>query len=69
MPVPERGIGSQSDIWGCLLKRRGPGCHLERDEGELRAVSRDRIESRRASGTAWPSPLEFGLLASSLDLF
>lgn len=44
MSGPERDIGSQFDIWSCL-RLRGLGGRLEKYEGGLGAVSRDRIES------------------------
>lgn len=44
MSGPVRAIDPQIDIWSCL-RLRGLGGRLERYEGGLGAVSRDRIES------------------------
>lgn len=44
MSGPGRVVNSQFDIWSCL-RLRGLGGRLERYEGGLSAVSRDRIES------------------------
>lgn len=44
MSGPRLAINSQFDVWSCL-RLRGLGGRLERYEGGLGAVSRDRIES------------------------
>lgn len=58
MSGPRRAIDSQFDIWSCL-RLRGLGGRLERYEGGLGAVSRDRIESMHLLRyfPTWLSPI------------